>query len=292
MVTDSFSKNLAKKISAFTLAAVIGLSSAFGTGKSVFAEEPKFGWEQAAVYGTNAVAQSLVAGAGAAIHNESFWEGFAYGASSGLIITVGKHAVAVEENAGWPARLLVGFGSSVSHNVAQGYVPLSRLGFDFGPLYLEWDTNNKLPGLPRPYLLPESAGIIIYHLAQGNTLNVEDSLKYGAFMFSKEFSDPYALAGTRANIICFNQHNDTPISPDLVKRHELVHSLQYMSRPPLIGLLPSGAEKYKSWLSDVFIKPDFFLEEQPFFLGKLAVQGKDNPEEKESYILTNDDEFY
>lgn len=291
MVTESFSKNLAKKISTFTLAAVIGLSSAFGTGKLVFAEEPKFGWEQAAVYGTNAVAQGLVAGAGAAIHEKPFWEAFTYGAASGLIITAGKHAVAVNENLGWPARILVGLGSSISHNAAQGYDPLSRLGFDLGPLYLEWDTSNKLPGLPRPYLLPDSFGIIIYNIADGNKFNLGESLRYGVLIFNKDFTNLLTPAGTRGNIVRIDENNGLPVSPSLIVRHELVHSLQYVSHPPLIGILPSCTEKYKSWLHKFFIKPDFVLEEQFFFVLGQIVPEKNIPYEIEAYTLTNDPYF-
>lgn len=252
-----------------------------------------------AVLGFDVMFNGLKAGIGAKCEGEDFWPAFGKGAIAGLFVYGGKEIASHNSLPfmGATGKLVHDFGVSVSDNVMQARPIFSRFRTDLGPVELEFDNSWK----PSLYALPMSAIGLIANIAQGNRLDLKQSLydltPVFSFRLSNEMlADPAYYAGfTRHNVYsyCKNCYDRSAAS---IQSHEMNHVLfnsefrflddytgkksELIEDLPILSKFAPAFDHVK--LSQIMINilnmPMAFSKEAYWFL----------PPEMEAYIMENE----
>lgn len=206
-----------------------------------------------AVIAVNGVIGGMAGGVGHLIRGESIWSGAIEGLGGGALVGIGKYLTAQGRTLGWPGKITAALGTSVAHNAAKARDPLSAVGVDVGPVYLRLTRGDGGAVRLKPFLLPGSAAMTLRAFADGDELDLDDSLLAGTPIFA---SDQVEGGQTTFNVVRIGRSFDQvlinvngdfiPVDRRRLILHERVHALQFgASRAvsPLVNPAVSMADR-------------------------------------------------
>ena len=154
-----------------------------------------------------------------------FLKGMGQGALGGYLVFESKRLVREFSNTGnynyvWPSKIVNSAGTSIIENAAANRDFWARWHLNIGFNRLEVDTKNNFSVSYR--IMPFSLLATGYAATQGD-LDINTSIKLGAFTFRKKFENNEPYGGALSNAIIINKG----ITGNLALPHEIIHTYQY-----------------------------------------------------------------
>jgi hypothetical protein len=221
-----------------------------------------------------------------------------WGAAGGSLTFAGKWiASGKASHGGLAGRQVAAIGSSIVRGASSGGSPLSELVFPLGPLRVyasPLGSRDSSGAAQRRRIrvkldLPGAVGIVNELRLQDSRLDWGESLRSGAPVFITESWPSWSEARTGSQFLGTIRVTSDRSARDIVRRHELVHVLQYDQRHIQWGAafdaaglrLIDGGAAIGRWVDPGFV-------EIPWGLLSSRIDHAQRPWEKEAFLLTEE----
>ncbi len=207
---------------------------------------------RAAVFAANTGLGAALGCIGAEISGDGCLEGLWKGSLGGAVTFAGMELGSYNARVpftGLAGRQIVNLGSSMTSNAMFSRGLLQRYETDFGPVIFSFDSEEGF----RPYIMPLSTGVTVYHLISGHTLDLVQSIEDGTFVFRLDWESRSEILGGGGATI-----SNIPIHVtdyNIGRSHENIHTYQ-LSRMrwadelvPELGPIRYGAEALNGSMS-------------------------------------------